>query len=35
MTRSNKHALMWQFSGGAGVRNPYGDFDQIDRSVVK
>jgi hypothetical protein len=35
VTRSNKHALMWQFSGGGGVRNPYGDFDQIDRSVVK
>ena len=35
VTRSNKHALMWQFSGGGGVRNGYGDFDQIDRSVVK
>jgi hypothetical protein len=35
VTRSNKHALMWQFSGGGGVRNPYGDFDQIDRSVVR
>jgi hypothetical protein len=27
---SNPHALMWQFSGGGGVRNGYGDFDQID-----
>jgi hypothetical protein len=34
-TRSSKHALMWQFSGGGGVRNPYGDFDQIDRSAVR
>jgi hypothetical protein len=23
-------ALMWQWSGGGGVRNGYGDFDQID-----
>jgi hypothetical protein len=21
---------MWQWSGGGGVRNAYGDFDQID-----
>lgn len=28
--RSSSHALMWQFSGGGGVRNAYGDFDQID-----
>ena len=27
---SSKYALMWQWSGGGGVRNPYGDFDQID-----
>ena len=35
VTRANKHALMWQFSGGGGVRNAYGDFDQINRSTVK
>ena len=29
-TRSNKFAVMWQWSGGGGVRNGYGDFDQID-----
>jgi hypothetical protein len=30
VTSSSKHALMWQWSGGGGVRNGYGDFDQID-----
>ncbi len=30
MTSASPHALMWQFSGGGGVRNGYGDFDQID-----
>jgi hypothetical protein len=29
-TRSNKHALMWQWSGGGGSDNGVGDFDQID-----
>jgi hypothetical protein len=29
-TSSSKYALMWQWSGGGGVRNAYGDFDQID-----
>jgi hypothetical protein len=29
-TRSSKYALAWQWSGGGGVRNPYGDFDQLD-----
>jgi hypothetical protein len=29
-TSSSKYALMWQWSGGGGVRNPYGDYDQID-----
>jgi hypothetical protein len=29
-TSSSKFALMWQWSGGGGVRNAYGDFDQID-----
>ncbi|HEY0932166.1 MAG TPA: hypothetical protein VGD91_00360, partial [Trebonia sp.] len=27
---SSKYALMWQWSGGGGVRNAFGDFDQID-----
>jgi len=29
-TSSSGYALMWQWSGGGGVRNPYGDYDQID-----
>ncbi len=29
---SSRHALMWQWSGGGGVRNGVGDFDQIDGS---
>jgi hypothetical protein len=29
-TSSSKYALMWQWSGGGGVRNALGDFDQID-----
>lgn len=32
ITSQNAHAVMWQFSGGGGVRNGYGDFDQIDAS---
>ena len=32
MTRSSPYALMWQWSGGGGVRNAIGDFDQIDAS---
>jgi hypothetical protein len=28
---ASRYALMWQFSGGGGVLNGYGDFDQIDR----
>src|SRR5580693_10276493 len=32
VTRSSPFALMWQWSGGAGVRNAIGDFDQIDAS---
>jgi hypothetical protein len=35
VTRSSKHAVMWQFSGGGGVRNGVGDFDQIDGRAVK
>ena len=31
-TGSSKYALMWQWSGGGGTRNGYGDFDQIDAS---
>jgi hypothetical protein len=27
---SSRYALMWQWSGGGGVSNGYGDFDQID-----
>jgi hypothetical protein len=29
-TSSSPHALMWQWSGGGGIRNGFGDFDQID-----
>jgi hypothetical protein len=29
-TSASKYALMWQWSGGGGVRNGHGDFDQID-----
>ena len=29
-TSSSQFALMWQWSGGGGVRNGLGDFDQID-----
>jgi hypothetical protein len=32
VTRSSPYALMWQWSGGGGVRNAIGDFDQIDAS---
>jgi hypothetical protein len=28
-TSSSTYAVAWQWSGGGGVRNPYGDFDQI------
>jgi hypothetical protein len=31
-TSRSKYALMWQWSGGGGTRNGYGDFDQIDAS---
>jgi hypothetical protein len=34
-TSSSKYALMWQWSGGGGVRNGYGDFDQIDVARMK
>lgn len=29
-TSASRYALMWQWSGGGGVRNGIGDFDQID-----
>lgn len=29
-TSASRYALMWQWSGGGGSRNGYGDFDQID-----
>jgi hypothetical protein len=29
-TYTSKYALMWQWSGGGGIRNGLGDFDQID-----
>ncbi|HZU60370.1 MAG TPA: hypothetical protein VE983_05360, partial [Solirubrobacteraceae bacterium] len=32
---SSSHAVMWQWSGGGGVRNGYGDFDQIDRPRIR
>jgi hypothetical protein len=31
-TSASKYALMWQWSGGGGSFNGYGDFDQIDAS---
>lgn len=30
LTSASKYAVMWQWSGGGGVRNGVGDFDQID-----
>ncbi len=30
VSRSSPEALMWQWSGGGGTYNGYGDFDQID-----
>ena len=32
VTSSSKYALMWQWSGGGGTFNGFGDFDQIDAS---
>lgn len=34
-TSASKYALMWQWSGGGGVRNGFGDFDQIDVPRMK
>jgi hypothetical protein len=33
--RSSRYAVMWQWSGGGGVRNPIGDFDQIDTTSIR
>jgi hypothetical protein len=30
ITSASKYALIWQWSGGGGTNNGYGDFDQID-----
>jgi hypothetical protein len=35
VTRSSRYALMWQWSGGGGVRNPYGDFDQVSTGTIR
>lgn len=35
VTRSSVHAVMWQWSGGGGITNGVGDFDQIDTNHVK
>jgi hypothetical protein len=32
ITSSSPYALMWQWTGGGGTYNGYGDFDQIDKS---
>lgn len=34
-TSGDSHALMWQWSGGGGVSNGYGDFDQIDSGRMR
>ena len=34
-TSSSKYAVMWQWSGGGGVRNGFGDFDQINAARLK
>ena len=35
VTESSGYAVMWQWSGGGGVRNPIGDFDQIDTNSLR
>jgi hypothetical protein len=32
---SSRYAVMWQWSGGGGVSNSIGDFDQIDTATVR
>jgi hypothetical protein len=34
VTADSPYAVMWQWSGGGGIRNPYGDFDQINANPV-
>jgi hypothetical protein len=34
-TSANKYAVMWQWSGGGGITNGIGDFDQIDVARLK
>jgi hypothetical protein len=34
-TSASKYALMWQWSGGGGISNGFGDFDQIDVPRMK
>ena len=34
-TSASKYALMWQWSGGGGITNGHGDFDQIDVARLK
>jgi hypothetical protein len=34
-TSASKYALLWQWSGGGGVSNGHGDFDQIDVGRLK
>lgn len=34
-TSGSKYALAWQWSGGGGYTNGYGDFDQIDMARLK
>jgi len=35
MTSASAYALMWQWTGGGGTYNGYGDFDQIDVKRMK
>ncbi len=35
ISSSSAYALMWQWSGGGGTFNGYGDFDQIDAARMK
>jgi hypothetical protein len=35
VSRTSSHALMWQWSGGGGLSNGIGDFDQINTTVVR
>jgi hypothetical protein len=35
VTSTSPYAVMWQWSGGGGVRNAIGDFDQISTQTVR